>query len=345
MRFGIFQSRSASVHSYILFNGAPGLLDDLIYGNMLIESAFVSKGFNTYEALGDLQGTRLLQSEASIRETCRILVEKAVLHHVRYIEVRCSPIKYVDGGLHPIQIVDMVEEELGKSFKDFSIVFTAGRHRQKADLLQLVNVAKRIMENPKRHCRLRGFDLAENEAFCPARDLRKYFSPIMEKCQHITVNAGGNADVASIWEAVYHLNAERVSHALNLNNNIALMEEFLDRNIAIEMSPSCNFQIMGFRDNYIPETDSKPEYPLKDYLDKGLSVTVNADNPGISRTDFSRELHRAARLTSGGLSLWDILKIVKNGFKASFAEHATRNRMLREAEKEIIDLIQKGIPL
>jgi adenosine deaminase len=328
-----------------MFNGAPDLLDDLIYGNKRIESLFVSAGFNTYEALGALQGDRLLQSEASIRETCRIMVEKAVLHNVRYLEVRCSPIRYVAGGLNPIQIVDMIEEEIGKSFKDFSIVFTVSRYRLKADLLQLVNVAKRIMENPKNHCRLRGFELSENEAAFPARDLRKYFSPIMEKCQHITINSGGNADVESIWEAVYHLNAERISHGLTLKNNTSLMEEFLDRNIAIEMCPSCNFQIMGFKDNFIPETDVKPEYPLKAYLDRGLKVTVNADNPGISRTDFSRELHRAARLTPGGLSLWDILKIVQNGFKASFAEHGIRNRMLREAELEIIDLIQTGIPL
>jgi len=95
---------------------------------------------------------------------------------------------------------------------------------------------------------------------------------------------------------------------------------------------------------YISETGNMPEYPLKNYLDRGLKVTVNADNPGISRTDFSRELHRAARLTPGGLSIWDILKIVRNGFKASFAAHATRNRLLREAEAEILDLIQKGIP-
>ncbi len=108
-----------------MFNGAPGLLDDLIYGNMRIDSAFVSTGLNAYEALGDLQGARLLQSEASIRETCRILVEKALSHHVRYLEVHCSPIRYVSGGLNPIQIVDMIEDEIGKSFTDFSIVFSA----------------------------------------------------------------------------------------------------------------------------------------------------------------------------------------------------------------------------
>ncbi|MFH0997715.1 MAG: hypothetical protein V1844_19800 [Pseudomonadota bacterium] len=327
-----------------LFNGAPDLLDNLIYGNKRIESAFVSTGFNAYESLGELQGARLLQSEASIRETCRILAEKAVLHNIRYLEVRCSPFKYVAGGLNPIQIVDMIEEELGKSLKAFSIVFTAGRHRLRADIAQLVNVAKRIMENPKSRCRLRGVDLAENEAAYPAKDLRRYFSSLMAKCQHITINAGGNGNIFSIWEAVYQLNAERVSHCLNLTDNPAIMAEFLDRNIAIEMSPSSNFQIMGFRDNYISETGNKPVYPLKDYLDRGLNVTVDADNPGISRTDFSRELLRAARLTPGGLSIWEILKIVRNGFKASFAEHAIRKRLLREAEAEIINLIQKGIP-
>ena len=191
-----------------LFNGAAGLLDELIYGNMQIESAFVSAGFNAYEALGELQGTRLLQSEASIRETCKILVEKAVSHHVRYLQIRCSPVKYVAGGLNPIQVVDIIEEEIGKSFEDFSIVFTAGRHKLKADLLQLVNLAKRIMENSKNHCRLRGFDLAENEATSPARELRKYFSPVMEKCQHVTINASGNSDIANIWEAAYHYRGE-----------------------------------------------------------------------------------------------------------------------------------------
>ncbi len=328
-----------------LFNGSPELLDELIYRQNRVDDAFVSIGLHAYEALGELQGVRLLQSEASIREICRILVEKAVLHNVRYLEVRCSPIRYITAGLNPIRIVQMIEEEIGKTFQNFSIVFTIGRYRLKSDLMQLINIAKRIMENPSQDSRLRGFDVAENEITSPARELRKYFFPFMGKCQHISVNAFGNADIASVWDAVYHLNAERVSHALGLQNNPELMAEFLDRNIAIEMSPSSNLQILGFRDNYLAETHSKPVYPLKDYLDVGLKVTVNADNPGISRTDFTRELHRAARMTPGGLSIWELLKIVYNGFNVSFADHTARNRMLRQAEKEIIDLIQRGIPI
>jgi adenosine deaminase len=85
-------------------------------------------------------------------------------------------------------------------------------------------------------------------------------------------------------------------------------------------------------------------YPLKAYLDKGLRVTVNADNPGISRTDFTNELHRGARMTPGGLSVWDILLLIRNGFKAAFSRRPLRQKLLRRAESEILALIREGLP-
>ncbi len=334
-----------SISSFIsLFGNAPEILDALIFGKYRKDPAFVAIGA-AYEMLGDIQGASLLQSESGIREACRILVEKAERHHVRYLEVRCAPIKYMRGGLNPIQIILMIEEELGKSLENFSIILTASRQGFKAEVMQLVNVAKRLMEDPDSLCRVRGFDLIGNDATCPSKDVRRYFFPIMEKCQHVTIHAAESMDVASIWEAVYHFNAERIGHGLTLRDNPALLAQFLDHNVAIEMCPSSNLQIKGFRDNFIPETASLPEYPLKDYLDRGLRVTVNCDNPGISRTHFTRELHRAARMTSGGLSIWDILRIVRNGFKASFADRFIRNRLLREAESEIMALIQEGFLL
>ena len=191
---------------------------------------------------------------------------------------------------------------------------------------------------------LKGFDLAgEEEAGHPA-DMRQAFMPMMEKCMHFSIHAGEGQKVERIWEAVYHLNAERVGHGLTLLKNPRLMDRFRDRKIAVEMCPSSNFQIVGFRDNYLPESDGMKRYPLKAYLDAGLRVTVNTDNPGISRTDFTRELHRAARLTPGGLSLWEILLLIRNGFRAAFVGTDMRNELLRRAELEIIEQIREGLP-
>lgn len=328
----------------LLFEEDPDLLDELIFGNLLQDSAFCGIEFNAYETLGDIQGSRLLQNRESIQETCRILTKKAKAQHISHLEVRCSPVKYQNGSLTDSDVVDLIAEEIGSVYPDFSIILTASRHGDKADILKLTDLAKKLLDRPGGCRHLKGFDLAGNEAACQARDVRENLLPLMEKCLHITIHAGENVDVKSIWEAVYHLNAERIGHGLTLMENPELMKRFIDKNIAVEMCPSSNFQIVGYRDNYLPDTFHRPVYPLKDYLNEGVKVTVNTDNPGISRTNLTQEIHRAARLTPGGLCLWDVLKIVRNGFKAAFVDRIDRNRMLRDAERKVIALVQEGLP-
>ena len=164
----------------------------------------------------------------------------------------------------------------------------------------------------------------------------------MKECYNITIHAGETEEVESIWQAVYHLNAERVGHGLKLLNNEDLLTKFLERGIAVEMCPSSNFQIVGFRDNYFPkETMHLPEYPLKAYLDKELKVSVNTDDPGISLTDMTHELHKAARMTQGGLSKWDILQLICNGFRSAFYPYERKKLLIRKAEQELAKLIKE----
>lgn len=328
----------------LLFQEDPGYLDELIFGKFRNPNLFCGIKFDDYEKIGDIQGSRLLQNTESIRETCRILTEKARAQNIHHLEVRCSPVKYRKGPLTDVEVMDVIADAVSEAYGNFAVILTASRHGDKADIPELVRLAQKLLDRPGGFPRLKGFDLAGNETACPARDVREGLLPLMEKCLRVTIHAGEDVPVRSIWEAVYHLNAERIGHGLTLKENPELMKRFIDRNIAVEMCPSSNFQIVGYRDNSIPETWHLNTYPLKEYLEKGIKVTVNTDNPGISRTDSTRELHRAARLTPGGLSIWDILRITRNGFKAAFVDRIPRNEMLRKAEQEIIELIQKGVP-
>lgn len=65
-----------------------------------------------------------------------------------------------------------------------------------------------------------------------------------------------------------------VGHGLTLKNSPSLITKFLERKIGIEMRPSSNYQIKGFKDNYILESQLEDIYPLKEYLDKELRVSV-----------------------------------------------------------------------
>ena len=330
----------------LLFEQDPGRLEDIIYGSWKTEEAFCGIGFKPYEKLGDLQGSGLLQSEACLRVVSRVLARKARQHNVRYLELRCSPCNYTEGGLSADVVSTIITDELDRQDSmEYNLLFIASRHGDMSRIKEHIALADRLLCDPeKRFSQLKGFDLAGSEKVRRPAELRDSFLPMMEKCLHLTIHAGETEEVGRIWEAVYHLSAERIGHGLTLGGNPTLMKRFKDRGIALEMCPSSNVQIVGFRDNYLPATARFAEYPLKKYLNEGLRVTINTDNPGISRTNWTRELHRAARLTPGGLSLWDVFLLIRNGFKAAFAEWGDRQRMLREAEAQIIEIIKRGLP-
>jgi len=331
----------------LLFEPCPHLLEKMIYGRYLKGENFVGIGFDAYERLGDVQGSALLQSEETLRATCRILGRKAREHNVLHLEVRCSPKNYTRGGLSPARVLEVITEELSRSGPQSTVLLLIGsRHRDPGALRENVALAQKILANSGAASRmLVGFDLAGNETALEPAKVRDAFLPLMERCLHATIHAGETEDASSIWQAVYHLNAERIGHGLTLEGNPDLLDRVRDRRIALEMCPSSNCQIVGFRDSHLPGTASRPAYPLSTYLAEGLRVTVNTDNPGISRTDFSREYHRAGRLSPGGLSLWDLLLLIRNGFKAAFTEAPRRHQLLRDAENRILQVLDGGIPL
>lgn len=328
----------------LLFRDRPDLLDERIYGPLREEGAFCRVAFGAYERLGDLQGSGLLQAKECLAQACRILVRKAREDKVTYLELRCSPVNYTRGGLSPSQVAHCIEGELKAHAEvDHCLIFSASRHGRMSRVYEHIELAQSLLgRDGSGFPHLRGFDLAGNEAAASPSDMRQAFMPMMERCMHFTIHAGETDDVTRVWEAVYHLSAERIGHGLTLKDNPVLMERFRERGIALEMCPSSNFQIVGFRDNHLPQTAHLPAYPLKTYLDQGLRVTVNTDNPGISRTGMTEELHRAGRLTPGGLSCWEVLLLLRNGFKAAFAQSETRQRVLLEAEAQIIGQLREG---
>ncbi len=336
------------VAAALLSNCRPEELERRIYGQYLNESAFCGIGLNAYEKLGDLQGSALLGNETALRETVRTLLRRCKAENQFYLELRCSPLNYASETFPAKAVIRAVLEELDREADTVqsSILLIATRHGKKrevkrriADSLQLV---RDMEDDPLFAARFRGFDLAGNEREISPEELRPSFLDIMEDCRNITIHAGETEEAESIWEAVYHLNAERIGHGLTLRERPDLMDKFLERGIGIEMCPSSNFQIEGFGDNFLPETANLKPYPLKQYLEKELKVCVNTDDPGISRTTITNELHRAARLTPGGLSKWEILQLLCNGFHSAFFPYARKKRLIRRVERALGELIKEN---
>ncbi len=316
-------------------------LDELIFGDARAEGSFVGQGIEAYERLGDLQGSGLLQSVPTIHKATELLLRQAARENVRYLEIRCSPLNYTRGGCSAQEVVQTIQRACAAfPHVQTRLLFIGSRHGDPEVLQQHVALAQQLAEAGFGD--LVGFDLAGHEEQLSPAQLRETFLPLLQRCFQITIHAGETADARSIWEAVYHLQADRIGHGLTLREQPELLRRFLDRRIAIEMCPSSNVQIVGFRDNYLPHTERLPRYPLQEYLNQGLRVCVNTDNPGISRSDLSQELHRAARLTPAGLSPWELFLLLRNGFAAGFCDRAERKRLLQTAEQEAIQSLESA---
>lgn len=316
-------------------------LTKLLYGAYENEEDFRAIGIKKYEALGDLQGSALLCNEDAIRKTVQVLLTNCIKENILYLEIRCSPLNYITEKLSSEQVLQAIFEELEKVPEiETSVLLIASRHGDLRKVEDSIELARRMKGGELFDKYFRGFDLAGDEGVNSPKHLRESFLEIMRDCLNITIHAGEDMPSENIWEAVYYLNAERIGHGLSLSENQDLTIKFLERSIGIEMCPSSNYQIVGYRDNYFPETSHLKTYPLADYLKKELKASVNTDDPGISLTNGTHELLRAARLTPNGLSKWDILQLLSNGFRTAFYPYEQKKRLIRKAESIIGQLIE-----
>ncbi|MDR1728530.1 MAG: hypothetical protein LBT74_11515 [Acidobacteriota bacterium] len=324
------EARTGSVED----EGAAALLDELIFGDYTDPCKYRGVGIDPYQALGDFQGSSLLQTREALEAAVHGYARKLASDNVRYVEIRCSPYKYTRLGLRVEEVVDTILDALDAHAEDFEyrLIAIIGRQASPVELYQSVADILRLVDDSRFSGKLVGIDLAGNEGAKTPAELRGIFMPFLEKCMHVTIHAGETEQADNIWQAVYHLSADRIGHGLKLIDHPDLMRRFVDRNIGIEMCPCSNDQIVGFAGG---------EYPLKRYLEAGLKVSVNTDNAGISRTMLSGEFVKADKLCNG-LSLWDCLVLIRNSLVTSFADIDTRKKCLRRFEDDIYDWCMKN---
>ncbi|MGZ6124022.1 MAG: hypothetical protein ACXWLR_03625, partial [Myxococcales bacterium] len=112
-----------------------------------------------------------------------------------------------------------------------------------------------------------------------------------------------------------------------------------DHRIPIECCPSSNVQTGAVAD--------MASHPFKFYLDFGIRVTINTDNRLITDTTVTKELSVVSR--QFGLTASDIRNILVAGFKSSFLTFHDRAQLVRKAQTEMDEVIQKftdrnGVP-
>ena len=140
-----------------------------------------------------------------------------------------------------------------------------------------------------------------------------------------TMHLGEEGPVGDIRTGVHDIGVERIDHGICLLDDRALLDEVVERRIALTMCPTSNVSI-GL-------VDSVADHPIMRMRDAGVTVTVNSDNAemfGIDLTDEFCNLRDAF-----GLSMADIEDLCLAGVDASWTDADEKRTMRHEFLAEI----------
>jgi len=260
-----------------------------------------------------------------IHRVTREAVEDAARDNIKYLELRFTPVALSRAERFPLHdVMDWVCDSTTQAAEEFEIkvrlVVSVNRH-ESPELAE--QVAWLAAEHKKDG--IVGMDLAGNEAEYSARPFTPIFAEAKQSGLHLTIHAGEWAGAGNVREAIEDVGAERIGHGVRVledENVVALARE---RGTTFEVCVTSNYQ-----SGVVPALSA---HPLPRMLQAGLDVTLNTDDPSVSRIDLSHEF----KLVREDLGVpLDILNgRVLAAAKASFLPDDERDELVKQLENDL----------
>jgi adenosine deaminase len=243
---------------------------------------------------------------------------------VVYAEVRFAPELHVAQGLSLDDVMEAVQAGFARAMRDrgtitINTIVCAMRTEQRS-----IEIAELVVRWRDRDPRVVAFDIAGAETGWPP-SLHSEALAIARRNQiHLTIHASEPPDLELISDALVH-GAERIGHGVRLAADVdpstgrlgRLAAHVLERQICLEMAPTCNVQIGA--------VDKLADHPIGRFLRMGFRVTVNTDNRLMSNVSVSSEVFAVA--STFGLSWNEVGRLASNAIESSFASWSERRRI------------------
>ena len=262
-----------------------------------------------------------LQTKEGLEQAAYELVMDAAKDDVAYIEVRFAPMLSTDKGLTCKEVIESVVCGLKKGEEETGVyasaIVCAMRHHSLEQNMEMLQATRPFVGEGV--CAL---DLAGDESAFPTSLFRELFAQAKEWEIPFTIHSGECGSVDNIREAI-ELGAKRLGHGIALEKSPELRRVCKEKGIGIEMCPTSNLQTKAVEDFN--------SYPLKQFLEEGLLVSVHTDNRTVSGTTMEQE----DKLVKERLQISDVmwLQCTKNAIVTAFASDEIKERLMEELLK------------
>jgi adenosine deaminase len=265
------------------------------------------------------------RSPDAIHRITREAVEDAAKDNVRYMELRFTPVALSRAERFPLHdVMDWVITSAQEASKKYGVIVrliaSMNRHESTELAEQVAWLAVEHLTDG-----MVAIDLAGNEAEFKTEPFYGLIKEARQSGLHITIHAGEWGPATNVKEAIEELGAERVGHGVRVledQNVVALARE---RGTAFEVCLTSNYQsgVVGSLDTH----------PLMRMLDAGLNITINTDDPSISRITLSHEYYTACEDLSMPQST--LRQRIVAAAQACFLEDHEKENLVKQLNKDL----------
>ena len=283
------------------------------------------RSLNEYLEKFDLPG-QCLMDEEGLREAGYDVLRSMHQENVYYAEVRFAPLLSETSDMDCRKVIEAVIAGMNKGKQDFGIdygiITCAMRHHSAEENLRMLQIAREYLGDG-----VCAADLAGAEALYPMSEFMDVFETVKKLGMPFTLHAGECGNIQNIIDSV-EAGAGRIGHGIAMRGHQELQSELAKKGIGIEMCPISNLQTKAVQ--------STAEYPLREFLDAGLKVSINTDNRTVSNTSLAKELEFVQK--TYGVSGEEIRKMMQNAVETAFAGDDVKERLQKKMDIKLESL-------
>lgn len=258
----------------------------------------------------------VLQTKNGLRKCLLDLLKREANDGLKYVEIRMAPQLSTAKGLSQEEVVQELIKAKKEAQKLYGIksnlilCLMRGNNNNVANL-ETVKIASKYL-----HRGVVALDLAGAEALFPNEMFADMFLLANNLEIPFTLHAGEAAGADSVRSAISY-GAKRIGHGINSIHDEQLMKYLADKKIPLEICPKSNLDTKTIK--------SFDELPTKEFLNRGIVVTINTDDMTVSNTNLKNEYKILAKI---GLTDKQMRQIAINSINAAFINEAEKKELL-----------------
>ena len=247
--------------------------------------------------------------------------------NVRHVECIFSAYDHMDRGLDFHEMVSSINRAIRKAHRELGISCNI-----RVDLVRNYGPEigfKVLDEIRSKGDNIVGIDTGGSEYGYPPKPYAPVYAAAREQGLRLVAHQGEAAGVDYVWECIENLNPERIGHGVAAASDPRLLSEIARRGISIETCPISNLRTGAVK--------SLKEHPIRAFIDAGIKVSVNTDDPPMFGTDMNTEY--LALYNEMGFKVDELLDIGLDSIETSFLSEDEKTRLAKQFRYEYDKLL------